>query len=274
MNKLLLVLGALTVGSCTGLNIERAKADLAAGGRKVCPYCGYCVYRRYCPCSSYAECDLCVYEPYCDSTCQALCKTPDPCQTKSCSVNETCVEKSPGEAVCVCKTGHVCDEDPQCVNKGKNGSCDFYSCFDQRTNCGEQGYALNYGHKYCTRFSQYKDQFTSDGQNMIDCVRKCLTNALLAPYRSNNQAGLPQVCQDIQNTAFNSHVKCYYDCNFCDVWSHNKLALNTVYQYKDFFSRQALKQVKDVAVKCTADTYQEIKEWVSNTFSGVTDIFG
>lgn len=261
----------LFCGLCSCLDLQQAKSDLAQGGRKVCPYCSYCGYRSYCPCS-YTGCELCVYKGHCTTTCTGLCQTADQCAGKACSVNETCREMPTGVANCVCKAGHVCAEDPSCVQKGKDGSCDFYTCFDNYRNCGTGGYALHYGLKYCNRFNDYKHQFASDDQTMINCVRKCLTHSLLGSYQAIDGAG--QYCDHIQDTAFDSHVRCYYDCNFCQVWSHNKIALKNVYEIGDFFSIEAIKQVSLVGGKCAKTLRHDIAHWVGNLIRQITDIIG
>lgn len=258
-------------GLCICLDLQQVISDLSQGGRKACPYCSYCRYRSNCPCSS-QQCALCGFEGLCTTTCTGLCQIADPCVGKACSVNETCQEMSTGVANCVCKEGHVCSEDPTCVQKGKDGSCDFYTCFNDHRNCGSGGYALNYGRKYCNRFNDYKNQFTSDGQTMINCVRKCLTSTLIGSYQTNDTAG--QYCDHIQAAAFGSHVRCYRECNFCQVWSHNKNALKNVYEFGDFFSREAISQVTLIGGECSISLAQDIAHWVSNLTQQITDIVG
>lgn len=253
---------------CLSQDIAKIAADLAKGGRYVCPYCSYCSYRSYCHSRcTHPGCRLCTYEHHCDTTCQNLCKTQDPCIGNACSVNETCVETSDNKANCVCKAGHVCDTDPACEQKSREGSCDFYQCFDNRRSCGTDGYALGYGKKYCNRFGDFYNDFTSDGQAMIDCVRKCLTKALLNQYSSGQASG--GGCDQIKNIAFDSHVDCYYNCNFCNVYANNKIALYHVYEVNDFFSTLALKQVVTVGAKCGGDLLHNIQSWASGLMDSI-----
>ncbi|XP_064598310.1 uncharacterized protein LOC135464723 [Liolophura sinensis] len=78
-----IVLGLLCL-SCTlvsCVNIAQARADLARGGRAVCPYCWACAHEWKCgqPCRpSYRDlCPLCAYRFHCSSTCVNLCRTPE-----------------------------------------------------------------------------------------------------------------------------------------------------------------------------------------------------
>ena len=236
----------------SGLNLQQAETDLAAGGSRVCPYCSYCGYQTYCDGTcSYAECSLCKYRYHCSSTCTSGVCHPQPCGSITCSANETCYEISPGRGECRCNKGSYCANDTTCTNKANRGDCEFYTCFENRRNCGSQGYMLGYGRKYCYRFGEHYDSFNDAGRKWIDCARKCLTGALIGSYQSSVPSG--QGCTNLTSLAFNSHVNCYLRCGFCHVWSTNKLALLSVYNLGDFMSQQALSQVYNVGKKCLSD---------------------
>lgn len=50
----------------------------------------------------------------------------------------------------------------QCADLAKAGNCTFYNiCIEDVQKCGQSGYALGYGYKYCRRFneSKYVDNF-------------------------------------------------------------------------------------------------------------------
>jgi len=76
-------------------------------------------------------------------------------------------------------------------------------------------------------------------------VRKCLLNQLLKFTKSSDDS----TCEEIQTFAYDSHVYCYltpgYESpSFCRVLATNPIALQMVYELKDFFSTEALKQVR------------------------------
>ena len=42
--------------------------------------------------------------------------------------------------------------------------CGFYKdCLEATFNCGEKGYPIGYGYKYCNRFLEEKHRFSKDG---------------------------------------------------------------------------------------------------------------
>ncbi len=57
-------------------------------------------------------------------------------------------------------------------------------------------------------------------------------------------------CNQLMSAAFESHVKCYIDCGFCQICKTNKLALIAAYQFNDFLSIRAIRQVKRTLMKC------------------------
>lgn len=56
--------------------------------------------------------------------------------------------------------------------------CDKYLEFEQQLSCGPSGYPIGYGFRYCHRFYDHYDEFTSNGQQYIDCTGKCLIDQL------------------------------------------------------------------------------------------------
>lgn len=49
-----------------------------------------------------------------------------------------------------------------CLNEGLyNSDCEWYvNCLEERFHCGENGYPLGYGYKYCTRFVDNLPKFS------------------------------------------------------------------------------------------------------------------
>jgi len=84
-------------------------------------------------------------------------------------------------------------------------SCAFYAaCVDRETPCGESGYALGYGERYCTAFKNVTT-FTPKGAAWRDSVMLCLQEELV-PF---TQPGSAATCDTILETAFDSHPRCY-----------------------------------------------------------------
>uniref|UniRef100_A0A183U544 ShKT domain-containing protein n=1 Tax=Toxocara canis TaxID=6265 RepID=A0A183U544_TOXCA len=80
--------------------------------------------------------------------------------------------------------------------------------------------------------SEYLSRFTPIGRRFLNCTTKCLLQ--------NQKAS----CADIKKSAFESHTNCYVKCDFCRVCKSDKWNLIGSYDYSDFFSWTAIKQVQ------------------------------
>jgi len=49
-----------------------------------------------------------------------------------------------------------------CSYLAETGNCEFYNCVDNAFPCGDDGYAVGYGHRYCNKFTEHYGKFTSD----------------------------------------------------------------------------------------------------------------
>jgi hypothetical protein len=84
-------------------------------------------------------------------------------------------------------------------------NCAFYSsCIEPQTDCGEGGYALGYGEKYCTRYL-LDTHFSPAGVAWKTNVMHCLQESLV-PLASESPA---PTCDTVLNDAFDSHPHCY-----------------------------------------------------------------
>lgn len=94
-------------------------------------------------------------------------------------------------------------------------ACDWYQqCLHKIEPCDQDPaneYAMSYGYKYCTEYERNLKNFSTKGQTWIAKVRKCLQKAL------SYSVGRAYGCKFIQDSAFNSHSKCYVDSGLCDL---------------------------------------------------------
>ena len=268
-SKKLYFLGLLVKFVEAAINVQQVELDFAAGGTRVCQYCAYCWVEHYCdgPCDR-PQCVLCHYRQHCASTCKsAVCK-PLPCSKKRCGANETCYETYPGRGECRCNSGVVCNENSFCISMANRGDCEFYTCFENRRRCGSSGYMLQYGRRYCNKFSEHYDKFTEAGKQWLVCARQCLTNALTDSYLSNVPAGYE--CDRVRSLAFRTNVDCYINCGFCDIWSTNKRALFRVYRLWDFVQHRAHVQATSVVYRCFSDAMRSI---YNETLDSITSLW-
>lgn len=254
-----------------GIPLEDAKLDLAAGGSRVCKYCTECEYTKYCngKCT-YEYCSLCRFQYHCVFTCLSGVCLPQPCRMRTCRTNEHCYETDSGRGECRCNDGVVCSEDDDCILKANQGDCDFYTCFENRRNCGVEGYMLAYGRKYCNRFGEHYDNFTFAGQKWIKCTRQCLTSALIDNYRADTPAG--NGCDEVISHAFLTHVDCYVDCGFCNIWDNNIGALLKVFSVKDLLQLKVTAQITSVSNRCFTGAIDSVLKWARSVASDVDNI--
>ena len=58
-----------------------------------------------------------------------------------------------------------------CTALANAGNCDFYTqCVESRFQCGNSGYPLGYGDRYCRKFQQQSNCFTSSVSTLLHQV--------------------------------------------------------------------------------------------------------
>jgi hypothetical protein len=115
-----------------------------------------------------------------------------------------CVRTETYDEPCTGTSNPVYPDANSCESPRPN-NCSFYSaCVDRETPCGESGYALGYGEKYCTAFKNL-DGLTAKGNAWISSVMHCLQEELVQ-YSQPTSTG---ACSEILDAAFASHPVCY-----------------------------------------------------------------
>uniref|UniRef100_A0A914KXZ3 Uncharacterized protein n=1 Tax=Meloidogyne incognita TaxID=6306 RepID=A0A914KXZ3_MELIC len=121
--------------------------------------------------------------------------------------------------------------------------CNDYLKFEDKAKCGNNGYLIGYGLKYCNKFYQNYDSFNDHGKEFIKCVGPCLAEKMrinIEKYKEN--------CDLLRNFAFDSHTPCYLKCNFTkfNVWFKNADVFVKVIDLKDLFSSETFRQMKNI----------------------------
>uniref|UniRef100_A0A914M9Y4 Uncharacterized protein n=1 Tax=Meloidogyne incognita TaxID=6306 RepID=A0A914M9Y4_MELIC len=146
-----------------------------------------------------------------------------------------------------CPEGEVCmplggEGKDKCVPKDVE-VCNNYLKFEKTAKCGDSGYPIGYGLKYCNKFYQYYDSFNDFGKNFVKCVGPCLAEKMsenIEKYKGN--------CNSLRTFAFDSHTPCYLKCNFTkfNVWFKNANVFAKVIDLKDLFSSETFRQMKNI----------------------------
>lgn len=111
-----------------------------------------------------------------------------------------------------CKTTGPAYPTVEACTRPNTLDCSFYSaCLERSTPCGDSGYALGFGEKYCTAFRSAK--LTPTGQKWVERTMLCLQQALVPEVVAAGSLSSPPAsaarCEEVFDKAFASHPACY-----------------------------------------------------------------
>lgn len=87
--------------------------------------------------------------------------------------------------------------------------CEYYLCQESHRQCGDEGYLISFGHKYCDQFLHLSPyEFGPQGNTWLKNVRSCLIHKL-SLYSDE------VTCKEILRSSFQDHVPCYLETGFC-----------------------------------------------------------
>jgi hypothetical protein len=167
----------------------------------------------------------------------------DPCATggDACVRARTTTETCTGDGVTY-PTAASCDT-PHPEN------CSYYSaCLEAKLPCGESGYGLGYGEKYCNAFAN-DTGFSPAGVAWVNSTMLCLQKHLA----SLSTKGLASMtCDALTDDAFASHPACYTQpgASICDLGPSDALQVLRTISATDLLSSRALKQEASVVHTC------------------------
>lgn len=157
-----------------------------------------------------------------------------------------------------------------CQELSQNSDCQFYkTCLEDSYHCGETGYPIGYGYRYCSKFSQYIGEFSESGQLWIRKTLVCLKQTLVPLVNSATTT-----CQIINDAAFDSHPRCYVSSGFCELFfdpAHiltNVKGLLEVYEIKDMSQPITLKQMIQTAGMCGQGVVDKLMDAIKKILGG------
>jgi len=114
-------------------------------------------------------------------------------------------------------------------------NCSFYAtCLEPTYQCGESGYPIGYGQKYCTAFSDQRDKLTPEpGQVWMLDTMQCLQRFLVP--EATHAEGAAQTCEELNDKAFGSHAECYIDNGLCTLPVEDWFAIVDIVELKTLF---------------------------------------
>jgi hypothetical protein len=105
------------------------------------------------------------------------------------------------------------------------GNCNYYVCREATQNCGDDGYLMHFGYRYCTAFmNDVRPKMSAAGAVFMDKVAPCLQQKLDA-------VPLSASCQETSDDAIASHPGCYIENGYCELSFSDKLLIaETIWQ--------------------------------------------
>jgi len=174
--------------------------------------------------------------------------------------------------MCVCKPGWKgsrCTEeaekpifgktDENCDDPSLNLSCDWYKrCLaNHLPGCrdDEKEYAVNYGFRFCSAFTEQLESFSERGQLWVEKVKLCLQRALVVTMDQPTSN-----CTIVRAHAFDSHPECYVhpdpendpDLGICELLHQNPSDVYHILRItrSALVSSESAKQIFETAIGC------------------------
>jgi len=157
--------------------------------------------------------------------------------------------------IVIVRSGHISNilrdtgppsSSPPCA-KPPLDDCSFYvNCLESRYKCGPTGYPLQYGEKFCEKFSSNRSLLDSNGQQWMINTMHCLQTALVFDAIAN-----ATTCQALEDEAFGTHASCYIDNGLCSLGLHNWVAILEIVDIRTIFrSWEGFKATIEAGVEC------------------------
>ncbi len=132
-------------------------------------------------------------------------------------------------------------------------NCAFYAgCLERSISCGNGGYALAFGEKYCTAFRSAR--LSAAGQKWMGGVMHCLQEELVPvlPGRFAQSRADAATCTRTFDAAFASHPRCYAaeDNSICFLPVADLFAITHTIGLEELFTRRTAGQVLSTAALC------------------------
>ena len=206
-------------------------------------------FATYC----YYQCMLDVYDKnYGDILPHCKCSPGDPLPT----------ETIPLPAWCHSPDGASCSWYKECLSKA------YPQCKDD-----DDEYATKYAEKFCKLYDKNLKDFSTQGKNWVNAVRKCLQLKLVPVIDTTRQ----KTCAELKSAAFETHTPCYLDPDssapsYCDLSIGDQWTVFWTIKsaFVDAFG-PSLKGLYDVITGCIGKKFEPIKEKIKERIKAAAD---
>ncbi len=98
-------------------------------------------------------------------------------------------------------------------------SCHFYLERESVSQCGKQGYYLDFGYKLCSAYTrQALPALSPAGRDWFDQTRECL-------IREMRRVPSNLSCKKVPSVALQHHVSCYEETRYCNLSLYDRLVM-------------------------------------------------
>lgn len=103
----------------------------------------------------------------------------------------------------------IAQQESHCANE--IGTCQYYQCKEQEFQCGDSGYLLQYGYRFCQKFfNELDEKLSAEGSLWIQNAASCLQEKIENESSNMN-------CKQLKKFAYSSHSSCYSEASFCQI---------------------------------------------------------
>ena len=189
------------------------------------------------------------------------------------------VLKKPWSVPATCKPAVLNSNSTSFVDEAK--ICAFYSCANKSVELAgicraadPNAYFMNYGKKYCDRFSKKTStNLSADGKIWLNKTLVCLQKAIIKFCTNGNNC---DQCDKIRTQAYASHAPCYTNSGLCYLNPIDLVYISSTPDIvKDVLNYDGIVQIGQVAGLCGGKIAKDaVKEICSTTKSCVNTAIG
>ena len=166
---------------------------------------------------------------------------------------------------------------PAWCHSPNGASCSWYrECLSKaypQCNDDDDEYAIKYAEKFCKLYDENLKDFSTQGKNWVNAVRKCLQLKLVPVIDTTRQ----KTCTELKSAAFETHTPCYLNPassapSYCDLSIGDQWTVFWTIKsaFVDAFG-PSLKGLYDVMTGCTRKKLESIKQKTKEIIKAAVD---
>lgn len=121
--------------------------------------------------------------------------------------------------------------------------CGYYKQIEEEYKCGPKGYPLKFGYPLCQKYLKSEPNLSKNLKKWFPKVRHCLQDYI------ERKHGSIRDCQDLKVKALNSHIGCYKQTGFCELYFSDRLSILNVTS-TDIFNGDVVSLAMKVTAEC------------------------